>query len=254
MPSDGFRIGAFVLFYEYIRLDIVGTLPALEDFLHDARDNGREEPIQYFLNVPGTEERRLGLTRESQRVWELLIGSNDLIGSMQHSDQPMQFTSFPPLSDPEKMRLELLISAHQAMEEFVFFITHSTIGPAYKLSLEASFPDEPLPEALVPGAPFRSKFTHRYAPFLATHLQVQCILRRPSTPIGRLLALEVDPHGLLETTNCQNQECYKYTNEVENRTQWNVTVSALDRTQRVKYRLQGIPGVKGEFVFDPFKP
>lgn len=231
MPRNSY-LGAFVLFYDYVRLDAVGSLRALDDFLAYSKEFGLEAPITYQLYDPEHGlDRPLSLTPESMTVW------NDL---KENGVSSLDET----LTDPSEWMWLIsqeradLVDPAEAGEEFVVFNSVS-MGIPYR-------------------AEARSQITlresHKYMHW-GTRICVSCMsetgniqdeldltVDRPSNLAGQ------GTSGLCTEGPCgiandpQGELCLKYSKEAGKSSEWRIIVTGKPDQNNIGYRIRNITG------------
>jgi hypothetical protein len=220
------EIAAFWLQYEYVRLDIVGTISTMQDFLDSAREEGLEMPMEYRLDVKDLESRMLPLTLESQELWRQLI-EQPASEILRQADNPLEESWY------DQEVYQRLYNEWVGDEQGFLLFSSSPQGAPLWSSVKA--PLQP------------KKHQHVYSD-RGAELNLDCSVVRGGLgrAVDELLELSVDPRGnapaiLPTATTCNGDPCFTYhNNESSHRTiQWTTTVRPVNLAGVIGYLLNG---------------
>lgn len=232
MPTNG-EIAAFWLQYEYVRLDTIGTVPALQAFLDSARDEGLQMPVEYQLDIADLESRTLHLTPESQHLWsELMEASLDEV--LQPADNPLESSWY------SVDNFELLVNEWQSRAEIGGFVLFSAVSIA-PVSYSARTELLAVPQL---GAPT----PHVYHDRNVKQLHIDCSVVRNGQGLAADDLIRVDvspsPGGNAPIvpptpTVCNGFPCFTYRNTAEQPCLWTTRVSPVRQGNVIGYQLRG---------------
>lgn len=225
MPTNG-TIAAFWLQYEYVRLDIIGTISALQDFLSFAREEELDVPVEYKLAFEGQESRVLQLTPEAQDLWGQLKETQ--LEVLRPAENPLESSMY--LEDLYD-RLNTQFQAGE-LDGFALFTAYSPAPVNFSARTRVSWGAGPT--------------VHTYSDLNVSELDIKCLVvgGPQGIAVSGLIGLEVRNNGSApfvspRENNCGGFRCYTYRNRATRRCNWETRVWPTLPGETIRYHLQG---------------